>query len=444
MNKKIGFIFFVFICYVAIRLVPFFFTFNNTSRYFTRDSYEYNELAVNIAEHGYYMPVSKEPGLRRTPGYPLYLAIIYKLFGVKPAIALFFQIILSGFIPVFIYLNASLLLSKRTAKIAAVISVFEPVSIIYANTLLSETLFVLFLLISTYFFIKTLKHKSTSALVLSALSAGVAIYIKPVGLYLPFIYALLYLTVSWLSLKDRIKYAAKFVVIVALIVSPWIIRNYISYGYKGFSSIQDINLYYERAAGVVAEVEHIPLKQTYSKLAEAVPSGLSLANKYQFYRDKAISIILHHPYAYLIVMLKGSVNMLLSPSRWIVFRLSGMKPRLLGVMWQEHNSQNAQKTLLSDPPIVLGAVAYQILFNIVIGLLIIIGIVVLAGEGFIKELLFLLILIAYFVVISAGPEANPRFRLAALPYGLMLASVAIAALSGGVTKKHYKGQIKQH
>ncbi len=442
MKKDMGFLFIVFVLYVGIRLVPFFSTFDNTSRFFLADSYAYNLLGVNIAQHGYYTPNGGEPGLSRAPGYPVYLAAVYKLFGVKPAIALFLQIVLSGLIPIFLYMNTELLFSKRVARIASVLSIVEPVSIIYANMLLSETLFVVFLLLSTYFFIKSLKNKNTTALLMSAITAGIGAYFRPVILYLPLAYAFMYISVSWLSFKDRIKYALGIVLITGLTVLPWITRNYIVDRYKGFCSIQDINLYYWRAAGVISDMEHLPLREVQDRLKQAVPSGLSLANEYQFLRDKAVSVIIRHPYSYLKVMLKGSINMLLSPERYAVFKLADIKPRFLGIMWQGHSIHQALNMLMSDPVIVSSVVMYQLLFTIIIGLLIAIGMLIIAGEGFIKELLIMLFIIAYFVAVSAGPEAEPRFRLPVLPYMLIIAAFALSSLFTSVASKHYKKRIK--
>ncbi len=442
MKKDMGFLFIVFVLYVGIRLVPFFSTFDNTSRFFLADSYAYNLLGVNIAQHGYYTPNGGEPGLSRAPGYPVYLAAVYKLFGVKPAIALFLQIVLSGLIPIFLYMNTELLFSKRVARIASVLSIVEPVSIIYANMLLSETLFVVFLLLSTYFFIKSLKNKNTTALLMSAITAGIGAYFRPVILYLPLAYAFMYISVSWLSFKDRIKYALGIVLITGLTALPWITRNYIVDRYKGFCSIQDINLYYWRAAGVISDMEHLPLREVQDRLKQAVPSGLSLANEYQFLRDKAVSVIIRHPYSYLKVMLKGSINMLLSPERYAVFKLADIKPRFLGIMWQGHSIHQALNMLMSDPVIVSSVVMYQLLFTIIIGLLIAIGMLIIAGEGFIKELLIMLFIIAYFVAVSAGPEAEPRFRLPVLPYMLIIAAFALSSLFTSVASKHYKKRIK--
>ncbi|MCL4477738.1 MAG: glycosyltransferase family 39 protein [Deltaproteobacteria bacterium] len=442
MNKGTGFLFFVFLFYVAIRLVPFFFVFDHTNRFFQFDSYDYNELGQNIALHGYYVPKPVEPGLRRSPGYPVYLAIIYRLFGVNPAIALFFQIILSGFIPIFLYLNARLLFSKSIGAIASVISIFEPVSIIYSNMLLAETLFVLFLLMSTYFFIRSLKSYNLTFIAISSMCAVITAYLRAIDMYIIFVFAFLYLINQHLTLGERIKSMGFFIIIFIALIIPWFVRNYEVYGYKGFCSIQDTNLYNYRAAGVVSEIQGISLKDAQSQLEKEVPEGLSLAQTYQFYRDHALRIILHHPYAYLVVMLKGSINMLLSPERYTLFKLSGIKPRLLNFMWQGHSMTKALKMILADPPLIVAMISYQIMFNGLLLLFVFIGIIVLAGEGYYKELLFLLTIMSYFVVLSAGPEAEPRFRLTTLPYEIITASVAIASMYGSFSRRHYKKTLK--
>ena len=287
-----------------------------------------------------------------------------------------------------------------------------------------------------------MKNKDTAALAASAITAGIGAYFRAVILYLPFAYAFMYIAVSWLSFRDRIKYAVGILLITGLTILPWVARNYIVDRYKGFCAIQDINLYYWRAAGVISEIDHLPLREVQDRLKQAVPSGLSLANEYQFLRDKAVDVIIRHPYAYIKVMLKGSINMLLSPERYAVFKLAGIKPRFLGVMWQGHSIHEALNMLLSDPFIVSIVVIYQLLFTIIIGLLIAIGVLIIAGEGFIKELLTLLFITVYFVVVSAGPEAEPRFRLPVLPYMLIIAAFALSSLFTSVASKHYKKRIK--
>jgi hypothetical protein len=111
-------------------------------------------------------------------------------------------------------------------------------------------------------------------------------------------------------------------------------------------------------------------------------------------------------------------------------------------MWQGHSIHEAINMLMSDPFIVSSVVIYQLFFIIVLGLFILLGIIIITGEGFIKELLTLLSIIAYFVVVSAGPEAEPRFRLPVLPYMIIIASFAISALLGSISRKHYKERIR--
>lgn len=85
---------------------------------------------------------------------------------------------------------------------------------------------------------------------------------------------------------------------------------------------------------------------------------------------------------------------------------------------------------------------YQDVFAVVTALLAMMGIVVVAGEGFLRELLLLLLMIAYPVVVSEEPVAGPGNRLAMLPYVLIMASAGISALFTSVSSKHYKKRIK--
>ena len=112
------------------------------------------------------------------------------------------------------------------------------------------------------------------------------------------------------------------------------------------------------------------------------------------------------------------------------------------MMWQGHSIHQALNMLMSDPVVVSSVVLYQLLFTVIIGLLIAIGMLIIAGEGFIKELLIMVFIIAYFVVVSAGPEAEPRFRLPVLPYMLIIAAFALSSLFTSVASKHYKKRIK--
>ncbi len=382
MNRRAGLFFVLFVLYAGVRLVPFFFVFDNTARFFLAGSSEYSERGADIAQHDSSAPVWPGTAPARTPGYPFFLSMVYRAFGVKPAIALFFQIVLSGLVPIFLYLNAEFLLSRRVARIASFLSVFEPLSIVYATVLLPWTIGTLLLLVSTYFLIVSLKKKDTVAFFLSAVVVGAAAYVLPVMFYVPLVYAAVYIAASWLPLRDRLKYALGIIVVAGLTLSPWVIGNYTVSGYKGFC-----------------------------------PAPLA-------------------------VTARGAASMLSVPLRGDVSHLVGIKPVPGGPVLRVHHAHGAGSALLSGPSIVEDVVVYQDVFAVVTAFLAIMGIVIVAGEGFLRELFLLLLMIAYPVVVSEGPATGPGNRLAMLPYVLILTSAGISALFTSVSSKHYKKRIK--
>ena len=280
-NNRVAFLLIIFILYAGIRLASFVFLFHE--RNLIIPNY-YSELGISLMRHSTYSIDKKNEGLIRAPGYPVYFAIIYGLFGIRPGIALFLQLLLSGFIPLLIFFNAESLFGETTAKIASLVSVVEPVSIIYSNLLLSETLFVIPMLVSSLFLIGAVKRGSLSKLLLAAVCTGVAAYFRAVMVYMPLMYITIYLLLSKQTVKKRIAHIGAFAAVFALMIAPWIIRNYDRYGYTGFCGIQDINLYYYRATGVTAQIEKsrfltyrwnstMPYQEVYQQAKNSVFTG---------------------------------------------------------------------------------------------------------------------------------------------------------------------------
>ncbi len=381
MGKKAGLLFILFVLYAGIRLVPFFFVFDSPARFFLPGSSAYNEIGANLAQHSSY--VRGQPGKVPAvpPGYPFFLSLIYRAFGVKPAIALFFQIALSGLIPVFLYLDAEILFSKRIARIASVLSVFEPLSLVYDSTLLPWTLGALLLLMCTYFLIVSMKRKDSTAFFIAAITAGAAAYLLSSMLYCPLVSAVAYLAASRLRPWNRLTYTVGTIVIAGLTLVPWAVRNYAVSGYKGFSQAP-------------------------------------------------------------VVTLRGTTGLLSSPLHRDLSRLVGVRPGPARPVLQGRSVQNGGRRPLAGPSVIRDVILYHDVFTVFIVTLAVIGIIVVAGEGFLRELAVLLLFMLYIVTVSEGPAAGTGHRLMALPYLLILTAAGISALFTSVASKHYKKRIR--
>jgi 4-amino-4-deoxy-L-arabinose transferase-like glycosyltransferase len=227
----------------------------------TRDSHGYELLAENMLQyHSFagtfdtldipqnsdrleasYLIVNYDT--YREPVYPGFLALIYWVTGIKPFIAVFIQILLNVFSLALIYRIVLLLFdNKEVATIAGLIFAVDIHSIFVANTLLSDTLFVFLLLLSIYYFLSGLQHKSLAKCSFSAVFIGLACLTRPVLLLYPFV--LLFMIIVFY--KNPLKWTSKMMVlyfaITYFLVGLWAFRNHITYGKWQLNTMNGYNL----------------------------------------------------------------------------------------------------------------------------------------------------------------------------------------------------------
>ena len=207
------------------------------------DPYTYNQLAINIIKYGSFTYAEGLPPISlRTPGYPLFIALIYSLFGINPIIVVFIQIFLDGTIVILIYLIAKNFLKPSLSILSSFLYAIEPHASIFSLSMYSDTFFVFILLLFANFFIKYLYTEQNKLLVFSSVLLALSNLIKPSGLFTPLI------ILAILFLKYRGKYklflykSALFIISFIITLSPWLIRNYIEFNKIFLSTSGEYNL----------------------------------------------------------------------------------------------------------------------------------------------------------------------------------------------------------
>ncbi len=209
------------------------------------DQRGYHQLAIVFLDYG---KLSFKPELPpvvlRTPVYPLFISTIYFLFGQNPWIVILVQNFLDAITALLILQTITLLFNSKTGLIAGFLYAVEPHIILYANSFYSDTLFVFFLSLFFYFFIRFINtaEKKYSVIFLSALSLGIAVLVKPAGAYLV---VLVFLTLMFYFRKkilSGLKFSGYFLLFYFLTISPWLVRNYIHYGEFFLSNSGEYNL----------------------------------------------------------------------------------------------------------------------------------------------------------------------------------------------------------
>lgn len=208
------------------------------------DAQPYHEFALSILNTRSF----EQTGSYRTPGYPLFLASVYAVFGVRPWAAILIQVFIGLATILLVYLWTKEWFSKTVALTAAGIFAVEPHVIIYGACLLTETLFVFTLLLSVYLWQLVGRGGKLFWAALSGLLLGYTVLIRPISILLPMLLIPAGLVYAKNRLPGMLKTAGVFALMFVLTVSLWMFKNYNQYGYFDLTHINGFNLYFVSAA----------------------------------------------------------------------------------------------------------------------------------------------------------------------------------------------------
>ncbi len=220
-------------------------------------SLEYLELAREVAEHGDF---SNELFLLRTPGYPAFLAIVFRIFGGHSAAAIFIlQHAMTVAIAPLVALTAWHV-SRRTsmALLAGVLAACSLQVIAFAGQIMTETPYTLALVACVYLLVRYHRQGGPWTLAWASGLAGIAYLLRPMGLTLIVVLSAVALGRTWSSTRIhcarsrwRPVLSAQLAAItpMALMVVAWWAHNQVVYGANSFGRTFDFALY-NRAANV--------------------------------------------------------------------------------------------------------------------------------------------------------------------------------------------------
>lgn len=182
------------------------------------DSLTYHRLASNLASGEGYREQREVITSYRPPGYPLFLAAVYRLFGSNTLSPRLVQALLGAFTVLTVTILANTLYDEKTSWIAGILLSVFPVQIYYSNLLLSE---VLFTALFSLFLLMTTRTPSNKNAVFLGVIHGLSVLIRPSILFYPLV-----LLIGKFSLKLRAKYLTILFSVSLLIIGGWVYRNF--------------------------------------------------------------------------------------------------------------------------------------------------------------------------------------------------------------------------
>jgi 4-amino-4-deoxy-L-arabinose transferase-like glycosyltransferase len=188
------------------------------------DAASYDNLAARLSRGMGYVrswgnPV---PTAYRPPGYPMFLALLYAIFGRHHWVVGIAQATMGMMSCLLLYSLAAGLLGGRKGRLAGLALAVYPNHIYYASLVMSETLFVTLMLVALWMLARRPPFRASHLLV-AGIAAGLSALVKPNAILL------WVLAAAWLIATERgPRRAAKvlvFVLPLAAIISAWTLRN---------------------------------------------------------------------------------------------------------------------------------------------------------------------------------------------------------------------------
>ncbi len=195
----------------------------------------YDTIAVNWVSTGLYAMEPGIPTAARLPLYPAIIAILYGMAGpAYPTMVMVLQALLSTVTGWVLFRLTQGLFGKRSACIALVLFILHPQVNNFIFRCATETLFIFLVTMLAYRSVEYVKrHRLRDLMEASAwlaLSLLTRQTLAPLALFaVPLL--LLWGMHSLRELKTRLCHTAAAIATVALMVAPWIGRNYLRSGY---------------------------------------------------------------------------------------------------------------------------------------------------------------------------------------------------------------------
>jgi 4-amino-4-deoxy-L-arabinose transferase-like glycosyltransferase len=418
------------------------------------DSIGYYRLAENLRHHGIFSRCERPPFIPDniiTPVYPFFLAILLAMARGSLWIVPIAQGIINSLAAVLAFKMGERLFSRRAGFIAGICYALDTSALIHTFSILTESLFTFLFLLANFFLVKYIQQISFKNLALAALLFGLATLCRPVGLYYPVVVVIILLCTISATFPFRVKNVTLYVLLFTVTLSPWLIRNKLTFGVANLTSIQGNNLLLMNAAHLKAAQEGIPFAAAERRLeaeADSVllaqgisteklkleyhgkPYGHQINDPQQawVYQKLAVDKIMASPLLYLRVHLTGLIASMLDASVRDIYHFRGQERPLLGLrsLFVTAEMGSALKQFWSKVDRGYLILYLSNLFWLAIHyVLILFTFYKLIKEKNFLSLSLLLAPIIYLLFITA-PQGSERFRFPAMPYLYMLSGLPLS------------------
>lgn len=254
------------------------------------DSQAYVGLAQNLLQTGKYVhPIDPDEDLYRPPVYPLFLAGVMALSGGSVNAVPLLQALLCLLAAFLLYRCGVEVHSPRSGVAAALFYLLNPNSAFWSYKILTETLAGFWLVLAVYLLVRYWRTGLLRWALFSGLVLGLGALTRPI--LFPLAIAWIFI-LGWLALRKAPVNAPprqgwKSTLLLALgflvIVTPWQVRNYLTYQKYTISTVGTHALLDWNAARILEQAEgysFIEAQKLLSQSGDPVNYSLQLVRRY--------------------------------------------------------------------------------------------------------------------------------------------------------------------
>jgi len=196
------------------------------------DDWDYISYANNIIEQGIFvtdLSTFRSNSHEVGPGFPLIVALLFKIFGESYLPIIILNAIISSLIPIIIFYLGKEVFNKQVGLISSIWSIFYVLHIRYIPFVLKEVWLAFLFPLIIYLFIVAIKKDRYFLLLMFSMLYAFLIHIdERFFTYFP-ILIIAFLLLDIKSWKSGFKKSALFTSVVLFLMVPWLVRNYSVY-----------------------------------------------------------------------------------------------------------------------------------------------------------------------------------------------------------------------
>jgi 4-amino-4-deoxy-L-arabinose transferase-like glycosyltransferase len=164
------------------------------------------------------------------PGYPIFVAAVLAVTNRSFLALRVVQAVMGVLAVWFTYLAGKTAFSARVGLGAALVCAIYPPFVVYVVPYLTEALYIPLFALYLALFVRSLKDPSVKHSALTGAGFGLALLTKETLIAFP---PALLISLWWarFGLHQAVRYAVVFAVATLLVLSPWLLRNYVTFGH---------------------------------------------------------------------------------------------------------------------------------------------------------------------------------------------------------------------